>query len=98
MTTSTFTINGMFYAYAVDALIVYVDSQPYDRAYECAWTPERMSVLAHWGYDCEPTTTPLLQVEAHILERFLDASDDCADAYARLSSEPAPVHGSRRSA
>lgn len=97
---TTFVVNGMLYDYDVDALIVYVDSQHYGRAYECEWNPadDSLVVSKHWDESCVDQTTELPMDEAFHLYRFLDASDDVADAYARLSQEPAPVHGTRRSA
>ncbi len=98
MTTPTFTIEGLSFDYSANVLEVHVDSHAYDRAYIASWSPDSFAVRKHWTSECIDSTDELHKFEAWELRRFLDSSDDVAEAFARLSVEPAPVHGNRRSA
>jgi hypothetical protein len=97
---TTFTINGLAYDYDAEALLVRVDSPHYERAYECLWSPDRDSlvVVKHWQNDCVDQVHELPLDEAWQLYRFLDASDDVAESYARLRHETMPAIEPRRTA
>jgi hypothetical protein len=98
--TPTFTIERMEYDYSDDVLVVWLDSQHYARSYECTYAPERdhFAIAKHWDESCVDRTYVLPTDEAHAVYRFLDASDDVADAWQCLRAEPAPIFGVRRSA
>lgn len=90
MSNPKFAICAMHFDHAIDELVVELECPERDRNYVVTWNPLKaasLTLVKHWQSDCVESTSALCPSEMRDVERFVDSSDEVAEAFIELGQQ-----------